>query len=152
MKTAQVDWVAILNSGTIDHEMLEIPKVGGEIERELIQAGVVTPQQIATFIRGKNVAWRDMIWTRAASHILETRKPNLLLYHPLNTDATNHMYGPGSFASHTAFAYTDRLVGDLLESLERTGRKATVLIVTDHGFKKVSKVVYPNVALGKPAF
>lgn len=149
LKTAQVDWVAILNSGTIDHEMLEIPKVGGEIERELIEAGVVTPQQIVTFMRGKSVAWRDMIWTRAASHIIETRQPNLLLYHPLNTDASNHMYGPGSFGSHSAFAYTDRLVGDLLESLERTGRKATVLIVTDHGFKKVNKVVFPNVALRK---
>jgi predicted AlkP superfamily pyrophosphatase or phosphodiesterase len=149
LKTAQVDWVAILNSGTIHHEMLEIPKPGGEIERELVDAGVVTAQDIATFTRGKNVAWRDMVWTRAATHILETRRPNLLLFHPLNTDNINHINGPGSFASHTAFAYADRLVGDILAALERTGRKATVVITTDHGFKKVSKVVLPNVALRK---
>ncbi|MHA3772435.1 alkaline phosphatase family protein [Verrucomicrobiota bacterium sgz303538] len=149
LKTAQVDWVAILNSGTIDHEMLEIPKPGGEIERELVRSGVVTTQELATFTKGKNVAWRDTIWTQAAMHIIETRKPNLLLFHPLNTDGINHMNGPGSFASYTAFAYADRLVGDLLASLERTGRKATVVITTDHGFKKVSKVVYPNVALRK---
>ena len=31
LKTAQVDWVAILNSGTIDYEFLEIPKPGGAI-------------------------------------------------------------------------------------------------------------------------
>lgn len=149
LKTAQVDWVAILNSGTIDHEMLEIPKPGGEIERELVRAGVVTTQELATFTKGKNVAWRDTIWTQAAMHIIETRKPNLLLFHPLNTDGINHMNGPGSFASYTAFAYADRLVDDLLKSLERAGRKATVVVTTDHGFKKVSKVVYPNVALRK---
>jgi predicted AlkP superfamily pyrophosphatase or phosphodiesterase len=149
LKTAHVDWVAILNSGTIDAEMLEIPKVGGQIERELIAAGAVTAQEIATFTKGKNVAWRDTVWTQAATHIIDTRKPNLLLYHPLNTDSTNHTYGPGSFASHTAFAYTDRLVGDILAALERGGRKATVVITTDHGFKKVSKVIHPNVALRK---
>lgn len=147
LTTAQADWVAILNSGTIDHEMLEIPKPGGEIERELVDKGVVRAQEIATFTKGKNVAWRDTIWTQAATHILETKKPNLLLLHLLNTDSTNHAYGPGSAASFTAYAYADRLVGDVLASIERGGRKATVLIVTDHGFKKVSKIVYPNVAL-----
>jgi predicted AlkP superfamily pyrophosphatase or phosphodiesterase len=147
LKTAQVDWVAILNSGTIDHEMLEIPKPGGEIEKELVAKGVVSTQEIATFSKGKNIAWRDMIWTHAATHIIETRKPNLLLFHPLTTDAINHQSGPGSMASHTAFAYADRLVGDVLAALERSGRKATVLITTDHGFKKVQKVVLPNAAL-----
>jgi hypothetical protein len=37
LTTAQVDWVAILNSGTINWEFLELPRVGGEIERELVQ-------------------------------------------------------------------------------------------------------------------
>jgi predicted AlkP superfamily pyrophosphatase or phosphodiesterase len=149
LKTAQVDWVAILNSGTIHHEMLEIPKPGGEIERELAQAGVVTPQEIATFMKGKNTTWRDTIWTKATTHIIDTRKPNFLLYHPLNTDGINHVNGPGSFASFTAFAYQDRLLGDILQSLEKTGRKTTVIVTTDHGFKKVRKVVHPNVVLRK---
>lgn len=151
LTTAQVDWVAILNSGTINWEFLEIPRAGGEIERELVQKGIATAQEIATFSKGKNIAWRDMIWTEAACHIMRTRKPNLLLFHVLTTDAINHANGPGSQASHTAFAYADRLVGDLLKSVEDAGLKdkATVLIATDHGFKKVSKVVYPNVALRK---
>ncbi|HET6407064.1 MAG TPA: ectonucleotide pyrophosphatase/phosphodiesterase [Chthoniobacteraceae bacterium] len=151
LTTAQVDWVAILNSGTINWEFLEIPKSGGEIERELIGKGVVTPQEIATFGKGKNIAWRDMIWTEAACHIMRTRKPNLLLFHLLTTDAINHANGPGSQASFTAFAYADRLVGDLLKAIEDAGLKdkATVLIATDHGFKKVSKIIYPNIVLRK---
>lgn len=151
LKTAQVDWVAILNSGTINWEFLEIPKPGGQIEQELAKTGVVSTQEIATFAKGKNIAWRDMIWTEAACHIMREHKPNLLLFHLLTTDAINHANGPGSQASHTAFAYADRLVGDLLKSIEAAGLKdkATVVIATDHGFKKVSKVVYPNIVLRK---
>ncbi|MEO8350500.1 MAG: ectonucleotide pyrophosphatase/phosphodiesterase [Chthoniobacteraceae bacterium] len=149
LKTAQVDWVAILNSGTIDCEMLEIPKPGGQIERELVAAGAVTAPEIAGFAKGKSIVWRDMIWTRAAGHILETHAPNFLLLHTLTTDSVNHNYGPGTLASQTAFGYADRLVGEIIESIERSGRKATVIITTDHGFKKVNQIVYPNVALRK---
>lgn len=151
LTTAQVDWVAILNSGTINWEFLEIPKAGGVIERELIDKGVVTPQDVASFGKGKNIAWRDMIWTEAACHIMRTHKPNLLLFHLLTTDTINHATGPGSQASYAAFAYADRLVGDLLKSIEEAGLKdkATVVIATDHGFKKVAKIVYPNVVLRK---
>ncbi|HEV7404051.1 MAG TPA: alkaline phosphatase family protein [Chthoniobacteraceae bacterium] len=149
LKTGQADWVAILNSGTIDSEMLEIPKVGGELEQELVKKGVLTQEQLAGFTKGTNIAWRDTIWAQAIIHMIETRQSNLLLYHPLNTDNINHMQGPGSFASFTAYAYVDRLVGDIVAALEKSGRPATVFITTDHGFKKVSKVVLPNVVLRK---
>src|SRR4051812_6547616 len=149
LKTAQADWVAILNSGTIDAEMLEIPKPGGEIEQELVKKGVLTQEQLAGFTKGANVAWRDTIWAQAIIDMIETRQPNLLLYHPLNTDSINHAYGPGSFASFTAYAYVDRLIGDIIAALEKSGRPATVFITTDHGFKKVSKVILPNVVLRK---
>ncbi len=151
LTTAQVDWVAILNSGTINWEFLELPRPGGPIERELVESGTVTAQEIATFAKGKNIAWRDMIWTEAACHIMRTKKPNLLLFHVLTTDAINHANGPGSNASFAAFAYADRLIGDLLKSIEDAGLKdkATVVVATDHGFKKVSKIIYPNIVLRK---
>ena len=149
LKTAQVDWVAILNSGTIHHEFLEIPKTGGEIERELVAEGVLTTAEVAGFGKGKNIAWRDMIWTRAGAHIIKTRKPNLLLFHLLTTDSINHANGPGSQASYAAFAYADRLIAELLTAIDEAGlkEKATVVIATDHGFKKVAKVIHPNVVL-----
>jgi predicted AlkP superfamily pyrophosphatase or phosphodiesterase len=81
-------------------------------------------------------------------------RPNLLLYHTLNTDHINHTYGPGTSASYTAFAYADRLVGELLEEIEASGlrEKTTILVVTDHGFKKVSQFLYANVALKKAGY
>ncbi len=151
LKTAQVDWVAILNSGTITDEFLEVPRVNGRIERELIGAGKLTAADLAVFNKGRQPVWRDQAWTDAAVHILRTRKPNLLLVHLLNLDSTNHTYGPGTSASHTAYAYADRCVADLLATINEAGfrDKATVVITTDHGFKKVDKHIFPNVALRK---
>jgi predicted AlkP superfamily pyrophosphatase or phosphodiesterase len=149
LKTAQVDWVAILNSGTIHHEFLEIPKPGGATEREMIDAGLVTAEDIRDWTKGRTIVWRDAVWTKAATHIIEKHRPNLLLYHLLTTDAVNHANGPGSIASYTAYAYADRLIGDLLDSLTRAGLRdrATIVVTTDHGFKKVQKIILTNVAL-----
>jgi predicted AlkP superfamily pyrophosphatase or phosphodiesterase len=149
LKTAHVDWVAVLNSGTMDYEFLEIPKADGLIEREMVAAGLVSDDDVRTFSKGKNIVWRDWVWTQAGCHIITAHKPNLLLFHLLGTDALNHQYGPGSTASFSAYAYTDSFIGDLLAAVDRAGlrERATVIVTTDHGFKKVAKVVYPNVAL-----
>jgi len=89
------------------------------------------------------------VWTRAAIEIIEKHHPNLLLFHLLTTDAVNHQYGPGSLASMTAYANADRQIGDLLDALNRSGMRdrATIVVTTDHGFKKISKAVFANVAL-----
>ncbi len=149
LKTAEVDWVAILNSGTINYEFLEIPTPGGAIEQEMIAAGTVTADDIRNWTKGRTIVWRDFIWTKAASHIIEQHKPNLLLYHLLTTDSVNHSNGPGTTASYTAYAYADKLIGDVLDSLTRAGLRdrATVIVSTDHGFKKVQKLIITNVAL-----
>jgi len=93
LKTAQINWVAILNSGTIDHEFLEIPKPAGEIERELIAAGTITENDVRNFIKGKTPAWRDMIENQAAIDILAKHHPNLMLMHYGNTDALIRFIG-----------------------------------------------------------
>ena len=149
LKTAQVDWVAILNSGTINYEFLEIPKPGGAIEQEMIDAGTITADDIRNWGKNRTIVWRDDVWTKAASQIIEKHKPNLLLYHLLTTDAVNHANGPGTTASYTAYAYADRLIGDVLDSLTRAGLRdrATIVVTTDHGFKKVQKIILANVAL-----
>jgi predicted AlkP superfamily pyrophosphatase or phosphodiesterase len=149
LTTAQVDWVAVTNAGTFNWEFHEVPDTAGEIPRELVKAGVLTEAQLAGFIKGTSITWRDLVWTKAAAHILKTRQPNLLLFHPLTVDSINHRYGPGSLASFAAYAYADKMVAELLDALTAAGLKerATVMIATDHGFKDVKKVVLPNVAL-----
>lgn len=151
LTTAESDWVAVTRTGTIDWSFAEIPKAEDPVVKEMIADGALTPQELAWMQPPgrKNMAWVDDIWTRAACYMFKKHKPNLLLYHTLNTDSTHHRYGPESPPSYTALAYADRLVGDVIRAVDESGRRAqtTFIVTTDHGFKKVSKYVYPNVAL-----
>lgn len=154
LTTAESDWVAVTKAKTIDWSFAELPEAEGKVEKEMIAAGKIKPEDIAWMQLGpqrKGVTFLDNMWTKAAIHILKTHKPNLLMYHTLNTDSTHHTYGPGTSASFTALAYADRLVGDLIHAVEESGLRdrTTFIITTDHGFKKVSKIVLPNVVLKK---
>lgn len=154
LTSAESDWVAVTRAKTIDWSFPELPKADGPVERELAEAGILTPEQCEWFGgsgKGKNIAWRDSTWTKAAIFMFQKHHPNLLMMHLLNTDAIHHMNGPGSFASFTALAYADRLVGDVVQAVKDSGLQdsTTIFVATDHGFKKVQKVIYPNVVLKK---
>ncbi len=151
LTTAEGDWVVVTRPGTITWSFPEIPSLEGRVEQEMIDAGLLRAEQIGWFHgrNRKNMAWQDETWTQAACFIFEKHRPNLLLYHLLNTDSVQHQYGPGSAAGYTSLAYADRQVGDLLRAVERSPirDKTTVIVTSDHGFKRVAKVIYPNVLL-----
>jgi predicted AlkP superfamily pyrophosphatase or phosphodiesterase len=148
LTTAQVDWVAIYKAKTITWQFPELPDPNGGIERELISAGTVTPEQLRTF-EASTQAWQDEIWTAAAEDILEKHKPNLLLLHLLTLDDTNHQYGPMTPASLTAMAFLDAKVKQIVEVLQRTGlaKNATLIIVSDHGFRTYQHKIHAHVLL-----
>jgi predicted AlkP superfamily pyrophosphatase or phosphodiesterase len=149
LTTAQVDWVAIHEPETITWAFAERPDPAGVIEGEMIAAGLVTADDIATFNKGTAAAWRDQAWTDAAIHILERHRPNLLLYHLLALDSTHHTYGVGGLASTTGMAFVDSQVARLLAALDRSGlrEKTTVVVLADHGFRNARRSINPNVAL-----
>lgn len=150
LTTAEIDWVAITNPGTITWSFPEVFDPNSTLAREMIAAGTISPAEVKLASSGKpNIVWRDELWTRAASFVVAKHQPNLLLFHPLTTDSTHHRFGPGSLASFAALALADRLVGDVVRAVDASGRRAqtTFLITTDHGFKKVDKYVYANVVL-----
>ena len=148
LTTAQVDWVAIYRAKSITWQFPELPDPDGAIEHDLIAAGTVTPEQLRTF-EDSTQAWQDQVWTAAAIDILEKHKPNLLLFHLLTGDDTNHEYGPMSHASLTAMAFLDDRVKQIIDLLESTGlsRNATVFVVSDHGFRTFKYKIHPNVRL-----
>ncbi|HEY1174486.1 MAG TPA: ectonucleotide pyrophosphatase/phosphodiesterase [Verrucomicrobiae bacterium] len=148
LTTAHVDWVPTTNANTFNWDFAERPNPKGQIEQEMVKAGLITQPELDDFNRG-NPPWRDLMWTRAAVHIMEKHKPNLLYFHLLNTDANNHKYGPGSMASLTAYAYADTCIRELIDALDRAKlrEKTTIIIVTDHGFKTAQKLIRPNVIL-----
>jgi len=151
MTTAEVNWVAITRAPTICWSFPENPQADGKFEKEMIAAGILRPDQFGWF-RGpnrKNMTWHDAMWTKAACFIFQKHRPNLLLFHLLNPDSIQHQYGPGSEAAFTALAYADTLVGELLKVVKQSGigPRTTIFISSDHGFKKVAKIIYPNVTL-----
>jgi predicted AlkP superfamily pyrophosphatase or phosphodiesterase len=148
LTTAEVDWVAVEKAPHITWRFAEWPSADGPIEREMIAAGLVTEDGVSTFTK-RQIAWRDEIWTRAAEHIITRHKPNLLLFHLLTTDSIQHQYGPGTLAAHTALALADTRVGRIIEATRRAGiyDQTTFLIVSDHGFKTVKRLIRPNALL-----
>jgi predicted AlkP superfamily pyrophosphatase or phosphodiesterase len=148
MTTAQVDWVAIYNASSITWQFAEVPEVNGKIEREMMEAGIVTEAEIREFGRS-NPAWRDQVWTQAATHILKRHRPNFLLFHLLNTDSLSHASGPRTAATAAAYALADFYVGQVLSAIRDAGiaDRTTVLVVSDHGFKMARRIIKPNVIL-----
>jgi len=148
LTTAQVDWVAIQNPGTITWEFAERPNVKGAIEKEMVAAGLLTEKDVEGFSRNNSI-WRDQVWTNAAIHILQKHRPNLLLFHLLNLDATHHRYGPKTSAGYTAQAYIDACVQQVLDALKSSGllERSTILVVSDHGFKTAKRTIRANAVL-----
>jgi len=148
LTTAEVDWVAIHKAQTISWSFAEQPHVEGAVEREMLANGLVSEADLRTFAKAP-ITWRDEIWTRAAIHILERHRPNLLLFHLLTTDSAQHRYGADSLAGNTALILAERQVQRILDSLKASGleQKTTVLVVSDHGFKTYNKVIRPNAIL-----
>jgi len=148
LTTAQVDWVAIYGAKTITWKFPELPDPDGPVERTMIADGTVTADQLRKF-EDSSQAWQDEIWTDAAVRILKEHKPNLLLFHLLTGDDTNHEYGPMSHASFTAMALLDSYVKRIVDTLQEEGlmRRATVIVVSDHGFRKIKHKLHPNVLL-----
>jgi len=147
LTTAQVDWVAILNAPTITWEFRERPDPKGQIARELVKTGALSQADLDLFA-SRNILFRDHIWTTAAAHILRQHRPNLLMFHLLNLDSTQHRYGPRTPAAMTAMAHLDSQVATIVKTLEDSGLSArtTVFVVSDHGFKTVKRQIRPNAA------
>ena len=150
LTTAQVDWVAIQNAPTVTWEFAERPDAKGAIGRELVAAGKISEEDLAAFA-SRNIVYRDHIWTEAAVHILTRHRPNLLMFHLLNLDSTQHRYGPRTPAAMTTMALLDSQVARIVGTLESTGLmpRTTVFVVADHGFKAVRRQIRPNAAFMK---
>jgi predicted AlkP superfamily pyrophosphatase or phosphodiesterase len=148
LTTGEVDWVAIYNAPTITWSFAERPDPKGAVERELIAAGAVSQEDVAAFSKHP-ITFRDEVWTKAAAHIFEKHKPNLLLFHLLTTDSVQHSYAPKNLATAAALALADARLGELLSAVDRSGLRdrTTIFVVSDHGFKTVKKQIRPNSVL-----
>jgi predicted AlkP superfamily pyrophosphatase or phosphodiesterase len=152
LTTAEVNWPCTRNAKSLNDSFPDVPEAvthcTPRLRDELIAAGILVDGTEKTFL-AHSVVGRDHAWTEAACHLIRRRKPNLLLLHLLNVDATHHADGAQSPSGYTANAYADACVARVLEALDDAGirEQTTVFVVADHGFTRTPKAVRPNVLL-----
>ncbi len=148
LTTAQMDWVAINNAPTITWDFPERATSHDPLVREMIERKMLTASDVDQPPKA-TILWRDQIWTKAAEYVIREHKPNLLLLHLLSLDSTHHTYGPKTLAAYDAIAFLDSCVGRVLDAIRESGleKRATVIIVSDHGFKQFHKQIRPALAI-----
>jgi len=154
LTTAEVNWPATTRAKTIDWSFAELPDPKGNLVQEMIADGTITPEQVNWLHPGpkrQNARILDAMFTRAAQFIFARHQPHLLIHHTFDTDHTHHLFGPGSAEGNAALSYADELVGALVRTVERSGLRdrTTFIVTTDHGFKSITQLILPNVALKK---
>lgn len=148
MTTGQVDWVAIYQAKNVRWQFAERPTPNSPIANDLIAQHLLTEDEVANFGQG-SPAWHDEIWTDAAIDILVHHTPNLLLFHLLQTDTIQHMYGPLTPAAYAAYAYADTCLTRLADAARKAHllHRITFIIASDHGFASYDHIMRPNVGL-----
>jgi predicted AlkP superfamily pyrophosphatase or phosphodiesterase len=82
--------------------------------------------------------------------ILHEHRPTLALLHVIDVDHTEHFEGPKSPEAYAAVKTADNEVRQVWEELKRDfPGKATLLIVSDHGFSPIKRSILANVILRK---
>jgi predicted AlkP superfamily pyrophosphatase or phosphodiesterase len=148
LKTAEVDWVAIQNTPSIDWSFAEVPRPEAAVPREMVAAGLVTEAAVRDFSKAP-ITFRDEIWAQAAMYILRVHKPNLMMVHFLTTDTSQHRYGARSLGAISALALADRQVERLIDAVRSAGMldTTTFVIAADHGFHTAKRLIRPAVLL-----
>ncbi|MBX7168964.1 MAG: ectonucleotide pyrophosphatase/phosphodiesterase [Pirellulales bacterium] len=155
LKTAAVRWPATRNASTLDWTVPEVGTVE-QLHR------FTTPQLLAeckaagiwsdgTLDRSKGKELLIMSDDSALDiflHILQRHRPQLALLHLIRVDTMEHVHGPRSPEAYAAIEHADRQVKGVWETLQREfpGR-ATLFVVSDHGFSRIQHMLAPNVAL-----
>jgi predicted AlkP superfamily pyrophosphatase or phosphodiesterase len=158
MKTFAIKWPATRNARSLD---MSCPDVG---KAELVskyttpalldeckQAGfdVVYGDEGKTVGRSESIE-KDEMWTKVFNMVLHKHRPNLALLHVIAVDHTEHSDGPRSEGAYETVKAADGQVRQVWEELQKDfPGKATLIVVSDHGFSANKKKVVPNETLEK---
>jgi predicted AlkP superfamily pyrophosphatase or phosphodiesterase len=158
LKTVAIKWPATRNAHSLDLTCPDVGKV--ELVRkyttpalleECKQAGydVVYGDEGKTVSRSESIA-KDEMWTHIFNMVLHNHRPNLALLHVIAVDHTEHVDGPRSDGAYETVKAADGQVRQVWEELQKDfPGKATLIVVSNHGFSANKKRVVPFDALEK---
>ena len=110
----------------------------------------VTQQDASLFAKVTKDEGDDMR-TRFAEHIIERKRPGLMLVHLFDLDHFQHDFGPFTPEAYAMLEKSDTYVARLLAAAERAGtlQETAVFVMSDHGFRAYDKLILPNVILAR---
>jgi len=156
MKTAAIRWPATRNAASLDWTLPDV-REEAQFEKyttpallsECEAAGIhlIKDSPTAKFDPDQS---KDETFTQAFNLILAKHHPRLALLHVIDVDHTEHLKGPRSEGAYKAVHEADGYVREVWEELKKDypGR-ATLIVVSDHGFSPINKMILPNVVLAK---
>lgn len=156
LKTAAIAWPATRSAKTLDwtvpfvltNELFQrhgTPSLWGEFK----QAGIAYETEAEGYKPGKGEA-RDILNMQMFNHVLHAHRPQLALFHILEVDHIQHVNGPKSAEAYAAIKFADSCVRRIWEQLNRDfPGKATLIVVSDHGFFPYQQTIQANVILRK---
>lgn len=146
--TAEMDWVAIEHTNSIDWSFFEQPVANSPLLKEMLADGSLKQEELEGFRKGPQ-AYRDRLYTRGATYAIRHHHPNLVLLHLLALDSAEHTYGFDTMAGVNTAAFLDDRVKEVVDAVREAGDldRTTFLIVSDHGQSSVHHTVNPNAVL-----
>jgi predicted AlkP superfamily pyrophosphatase or phosphodiesterase len=155
MTTAAVNWPASRNAKTLDWTIPDVHDVGlyekystASLLSECAEAGIPSPLKAKEKVDLQ--VMKDETNTRIFNFILRKHRPRLALLHLVNVDHMQHLKGPRTAEAYAAIAKADGQVRDVWEELKRDfPGKATLVVLSDHGFSPIEHAIFPNVVLRK---
>jgi predicted AlkP superfamily pyrophosphatase or phosphodiesterase len=154
MSTAAIRWPASRNAKTLDwtipdvaaDDLLHKYATPGLIE-ECRKAGVWADGAAQEGEVDRRIV-TDRNSTAIFNFILHTHRPELALLHITDVDHTQHLRGPRTPEAYAAVKGADGFVRQVWEELKKDyPNRATLLVVSDHGFSPINKMILPNVLL-----
>jgi predicted AlkP superfamily phosphohydrolase/phosphomutase len=158
LSTALVSWP--VGGGAGDYNLPEIVAVGRPLPESLrLIKEHARPRGLVEEIERRdpqlysraNLHEHDDLRARVAEYIICEKRPDLALVHFFDFDHFQHDYGPFSKEACAILEKLDSYTSRLLEACRRAGTlsETAIFIVSDHGFRPISKLVHPGVLLAR---
>jgi predicted AlkP superfamily pyrophosphatase or phosphodiesterase len=159
MKTTGIRWPATRNAKTLDWAIPDVintnllrkyttPALLSECEKAGID--IFAGDKAEGGSGNSSPKPTDENCVRVFNLILHMHRPTLGLLHVIDVDHTEHLKGPKSPEAYEAVKAADEQVWQVWEELKRDfPGKATLFVVSDHGFSPIQRMILPNVILRK---
>jgi predicted AlkP superfamily pyrophosphatase or phosphodiesterase len=155
LRTAAIRWPATRNAKTLDWTFPDVASdvllrryATPSLLTECEKAGIWADGEVVDSGRREVRIVSDVMCTDVFKFILHAHRPHLALLHIIHVDHVQHVNGPRSPEAYDAIKVADDQVRQVWEALKQDyADAATLIIVSDHGFSPIERLLLPNVVL-----